>query len=1201
MGRFGLAEPSRHHCRDRPITVYLSRLDIIGFKSFANKINLSFDEGMTAIVGPNGCGKTNVVDAIRWALGEQKPTMLRSDKMEDVIFNGTKSRKQLGMAEVSITIQNSKGILPSEYTEVTITRRVYRSGESEYYLNKTLCRLKDIRDLFMDTGMGSDAYSVIELKMVEQILSDSSDERRRLFEESAGVTKYKHRRKEAYRRLDSVRTDLLRVNDILRGVEKQVGTLERQANKAEQYNELSVELRTKEIELLEREYASIASRIGPLRQQLTVAVDQKVRIDVEVRQEEALLDVLRSELNELEEQLHAAQESLSSKQDRIHSFRQNQATATERKRSLENNIERYTNEIRELEKRIEEQRLLRTKHEADLEGLSVGIAAAEKEYGERAAELESFEAQLNQKRLDVKSAQDAVIDLLQKLGVLRNRESQARARVENIRGRVGYTSEESETYRGEIDENVRRIAEITGRHRDLRKRAAEAEVRVHQSEDYRTSLQKSIDDLKHKESDLRAAVERTGARMDFLRGLVESMDGVSDGARFLFTDPVWKSRVRTTVGETVTTDQEYRIAIENALGDTVGYVIVDSGEAAYAAMAHLKKEQKGRATFICLDRIPPVVNHPHPVEGSGIVGWARDLVTVSGVYDSLVRYILEGTLVVETVEAAKATTGRYTDLRCVTLDGDVVTSKEVVRGGSPRQNEGGQISKRAQLEELRTESERLGHERSQVLNEISTLAGELRGLAIRDLQEEARTLEQEKVQLEVTIAQLEFEKKRAEESIQRNESESQKLESEMQTLRRDLEQLTPEVEELEVNKTRAEKEVGSTSSELETMEVLWQQFSARANDANMKLLGLKGEERSMKQQIEHMAETVATMESTVEERFTQIENAKKESGELGARIAETEEALESAQLEFTFEADRKKVVDKDYSAKRTQIHTIELKLKDERLKQQGSLKAAHDLELKIHDLDTMARALAERAQDEFSLTLGERKPDESEGFDISAARESIRVMKEKLRALGAVNFAAFDEYKSEKERLDFMVAQRNDLEESEKTLIQTIDEINTTAQNQFMETFEKIRENFIMTFKGLFDEGDEADLRLEDGMDPLEARIAIIAKPRGKRPTSIDLLSGGEKTLTAIALLFAIYLVKPSPFCILDEVDAPLDDTNIDRFTRIIRRFSDNTQFVIVTHNKRTMEAANAMYGVTMEEEGVSKLVSVRFNEAAQN
>ncbi|MEK6649410.1 MAG: AAA family ATPase, partial [Bacteroidota bacterium] len=434
--------------------MYLSKLDILGFKSFANKVDLRFDAGMTAIVGPNGCGKTNVVDAIRWALGEQKPTMLRSDKMEDVIFNGTKSRKPLGLAEVSITIENSKGILPSEYTEVTITRRVYRSGESEYYLNKTLCRLKDIRDLFMDTGMGSDAYSVIELKMVEGILSDNSDERRRLFEESAGVTKYKHRRKEAWRRLDSVRTDLLRVSDIMRGVEKAVNTLERQAQKAERYNELLVTLQAREIEVLEREYASVMSHIDPLRQQLSVAVTVKNRIDVEVQQEETLLDVLRSELGDLEDQLQAAQESLTARQNQIHTFQQDQATSRERRRALEDNVDRYEQEIKDLGV----QRATLEQEQVTLAAKRVVVVAsigeAETAYATRKAEFEAFELQVNEKRAEQKSAQDVVIRLLHELSDLRTKESQSRARVENIRGRVGSTSEENEVYRAEIVKNT---------------------------------------------------------------------------------------------------------------------------------------------------------------------------------------------------------------------------------------------------------------------------------------------------------------------------------------------------------------------------------------------------------------------------------------------------------------------------------------------------------------------------------------------------------------------------------------------------------------------------------------------------------------------------------------------------------------------------------------------------------------------------
>jgi chromosome segregation protein len=381
------------------------------------------------------------------------------------------------------------------------------------------------------------------------------------------------------------------------------------------------------------------------------------------------------------------------------------------------------------------------------------------------------------------------------------------------------------------------------------------------------------------------------------------------------------------------------------------------------------------------------------------------------------------------------------------------------------------------------------------------------------------------------------------------------------------------------------------------MEALWNEYSRVANEANVAVLSLKAEERSVQQDIDYAASTLQSVTATFDQRTADIAAAREEIENLTNEMAETEEMLASFRVELTGLSEKKKELDKEVTVKRGQVHDIELKLKDERLRHEGSLKAAHDLEFKIQELTMKAENLKVRAKEEFDLELELQSFEDNETFDFHAAREEVRLLKEKIRALGPVNFAAFDEYKSEKERLDFVNAQRKDLVESEQTLMATIEEINTTAQRQFLETFGKIRDNFITTFKGLFDEGDECDLRLEEDVDPLEAKIEIIAKPRGKRPTSIDLLSGGEKTLTAIALLFAIYLVKPSPFCILDEVDAPLDDSNIDRFTRILRKFSDNTQFIVVTHNKRTMEATNAMYGVTMEEEGVSKLVSVRFNE----
>ena len=1181
--------------------MYLSKLEVFGFKSFAQKINLSFDSGMTAIVGPNGCGKTNVVDAIRWALGEQRPTMLRSDKMEDVIFNGTKNRKPLSIAEVSLTIENTRGILPSEYTEVVVTRRVYRSGESEYYLNKTLCRLKDIRDLFMDTGMGSDAYSVIELKMVETILSDSTDERRRLFEEAAGVTKYKHRRKEAIRKLENVQHDLTRVSDIVREVQKAVNSLERQAHKAKRYNEFAKQVQTLETNLMTREYASIVTKIDPLQGQLNLVVTEKTKIDVELSQEETLLDVLRTEMNELEDRMGELQLAHSDQQVKVHEFERTIATSSERRRSLSVNIDRYEKEKVQL--RQQEEELGRKQEELQLTLATVRqkSVTAEQTYSLKKAELDQFERQLNDKKAEMKAHQDRVITLLQEVSDLRNKEGQAKARTDNLRGRIDYTAEENQISADDISKNSELVVHLTTEDRELRRKHAEAEVRVHQMEERKVELQKELETYRNRDFELRSIIDRKQAKMDFLKGLVENYDGYSEGAQFLIKSGDWKSIVETTVGEAATVDPRYRIAIESALGEASGYVIVAGIDHAYAAIEYLKKHQKGKATFICLDRLPRLMDHRPLFTEPGIVGWASSLVHTEDRFRELYRVLLDDTLIVADVSIARQLVGREKGVRCVTLEGEIVTNKGVLRGGSVRQDEGGHIGGRSQLGEMAEEIHGLERQRERLLNEVEQKNDEINRIDVKQLLEEAKALEQEMTTVEIRIAQLEFEKKRAHETIERNQIEVQKLQQEIAVLQHELSNLGPSIGRLENEKAEAERLSGAAASELETMEVLWNEYSRVAAEANVHVLNLKGEERSIQQDIDYAGSTLQSIAETFERRTAEILAARDEIERLGIEMKEIEDFLTSARAELGSLSEKRKTFEKEVTAKRGQVHEIELKLKDERSRHEGSLKAAHDLEIKIQELTMKAENLKVRAMEEFELDLQLQTFEDNETFDFHAAREEVRLLKEKIRSLGPVNFAAFDEYKSEKERLDFVNAQRKDLVESEQTLLSTIEEINTTAQRQFMDTFAKIRENFITTFKGLFDEGDECDLRLEDGVDPLEARIEIVAKPRGKRPTSIDLLSGGEKTLTAIALLFAIYLVKPSPFCILDEVDAPLDDSNIDRFTRILRKFSNNTQFIVVTHNKRTMEAANALYGVTMEEEGVSKLVSVRFNETVPN
>jgi chromosome segregation protein len=797
----------------------------------------------------------------------------------------------------------------------------------------------------------------------------------------------------------------------------------------------------------------------------------------------------------------------------------------------------------------------------------------------------------------MKAHQDRVIVLLHEVSEVRNREGHARARTENLRGRIDYTADENQRSKEEIEKNSELVLHLSAEDRELRRKHAEAEVRVHQKEARKIELQKELESLRDRDFEMRTTIDRKQAKMDFLKGLVENFDGYSEGARYLITSGDWKSIVETTVGEAAKVDPRYRIAIESALGDTSGYVIVSNIDHAYGAIEYLKKEQKGKATFICLDRLPKLMDHRPMFADPGVVGWAGSLVHADVRYMDVYRVLLDDTLVVTDVEVARQLVGRDKGIRCVTLEGEIVTNKGVLRGGSVRQDEGGHIGGRSQLEEMAEEIRGLERQRERMMHEVESRNDELSRIDVKQLLEEAKALELEMTTVEIRIAQLEFEKKRAGEIIERNQTEAQKLQQEIELLAQELNALGPAVERLEQEKTEAERLSGAAASELETMEALWNEYSRVTNEASVHVLSLKGEERSVHQDIDHTASTLQSVVATFDQRTADIVAAREEIEHLAIDMKETEDGLSSARVELTSLNEKKKALEKEVAAKRGQVHEIDLKLKDERLRHEGSLKAAYDLEMKIQELTMRAENLKSRAKEEFDLELELQTFEDNETFDFHVAREEVRTLKEKIRALGPVNFAAFDEYKSEKERLDFVNAQRKDLVDSEHTLMATIEEINTTAQHQFLETFGKIRENFITTFKGLFDEGDECDLRIDDEVDPLEARIEIIAKPRGKRPTSIDLLSGGEKTLTAIALLFAIYLVKPSPFCILDEVDAPLDDSNIDRFTRILRKFSDNTQFIVVTHNKRTMEAANALYGVTMEEEGVSKLVSVRFNE----
>jgi chromosome segregation protein len=744
------------------------------------------------------------------------------------------------------------------------------------------------------------------------------------------------------------------------------------------------------------------------------------------------------------------------------------------------------------------------------------------------------------------------------------------------------------------------IANLSQEDKSLRRVLTEAEMGYYEAEAKKKVLNGRIDELHAQEVALRSEIAQIAAKVDFLKGLIESGEGLSEGVRFLSSSDQWTASRHLTVADAVVAEERFRAAIESALGESTGFIIVDSAEDTERGIALLKQERQGKATFVCLDRVPRIAARLNIPKMPGIVGWATDLVEIDAAHTQLFQFLLDRTLIVEGRPIAAEAVEKIAGIRCVTLDGEIETGVGITRGGSMRKDEGGIIGKKAQIEGFQQEISLLNEQLASLRFSQEELIREHDDIQLKSFGEAVKNIEKEMSGVEMHIAQLEFEKRHARDIITKNIQEIETLSSSVKDLLAEIEAGTPYLEKLKNEKAEVERSMEADSVDLNLLETEWNTRSKAVNDLGIKIVAQHGEYQNVQSDLKRAQSAVDDASAMLARRESDAQSALTDIGL--AEVGMQENAVELGKLNEelnTLQAQRSAIEDESTHI-REEIHRIELRIKDARRHHDDSLQAVHDLELKIADLTAKSDHIKARALEEYEISLQLKTYPDDEFVDFATLREEIQALRERLKSLGNINFAAYEEYTTEKERFEFLTAQRKDLLEAEKTLISTIEEINSTAQRKFLETFALIRTNFIETFKSLFDPGDECDLRLEDGVDPLEGQIEIIAKPRGKRPTSIDLLSGGEKTLTATALLFAIYLVKPSPFCILDEVDAPLDDANIDRFTRILSKFSNNTQFIVVTHNKRTMEAANALYGVTMEEEGVSKLVTVRFNQGSE-
>ncbi len=1175
--------------------MYLSKLEVVGFKSFAQKTVFNLSEGIAAIVGPNGCGKTNVVDAIRWVLGEQKTAVLRSDLMENVIFNGTKTRKPLGMAEVSLTLQNNKNKLPLEYTEVTITRRLFRSGDSQYLLNNTQCRLRDITDLFMDTGMGANSYSVIELKMVEAILSGKPEERRSLFEEAAGVVRYKLRRKEANRKLQNVQADLTRVEDIISEVRKLVNSLKRQAAKTRRYNKLMEQHKEVDLNILKFKYQQENAYLNERQEKISKVKSEKKERELRVKESEDNLSEIEKKSSALEKEYIAARDRETELERQTAQKTKDIAIAQEKVQSRREKQRRINSEIENLNQEISSttQNLKETRH--NIEYIKKEIFTNGEALDENSEMKASAYKKLSELREHVNQRNEQIISVENRIRSLKQSERRLLERKESIDRKIKSDSENIERLNKEISELEYSLQEKVSLDIKLEGEIKDAEDRLKHAQRRQEELNRLLDEQRSRINELDRTINSKKNSLELLSGLIDS----GETAKYLLKEKNWKpAGEKTLLSELAGADEKYRLAVNAALGEAAHFFVADNKNDAESAFALLKQNDKGKVSFLCRDRIPEMPPPEAAPEGNGFYGWASEIIRVDDNIRSAVRAITGETLIVEDIENAFKAVEEKIAERAVTLKGELVGKEGIYRGGSVTKTEGRTIGKRERIKKLKKEILALQEDITAERNVFSKTKEELSNININALNGELRSKESEKNKNSQELSKLKYRRESIENNISLLEQNSKSLQEERLSIEKENTSSAEELGALENDLKIFNEKLAEIKKDLSEAEDNYEQWADSTRQSELKAVKLKSELENMEKEVERLEQSVLNAQNKIRQEKDEYHNAETTVSELTKNIERfTKELEEIKKLSGEAEAKRK-FLKEELDSLQEQVQSYSNDLKRLRESYRESVDNVHKLELELSEHQTQRRNLLSKVQEKHEINLEENNTPLPGNFDFDDSQTELLDLKEKLNTIGSVNFLALEEFEEQQNRLDFYEKQMKDLTDSEKNLQETIEEINRTAEQKFLETFDDIQKNFQDLFKTLFGNEGEASLHLAEG-NPLEANIEIIARPPGKRPHAIDMLSGGEKTLTAIALLFGIYLVKPSPFCILDEVDAPLDDSNIDKFIKLIRRFSEETQFLIVTHNKRSMAAADTMYGITMQEEGISKVVSAKLSETA--
>ena len=1174
----------------------LNQLEIFGFKSFAQKIVIPFEPGITAIVGPNGCGKSNVVEAIRWVLGEQRAGTFRSQRMEDVIFAGTRQRKALGMAEVALSIENRDNALPVEFAEVVLTRRLFRSGESDYLLNKIPCRLLDITNLLMDTGLGQGAYAVMEQGMVDEIISDKTENRRRILEEAAGITKYKVRRRSTKNRLEATQADLQRIEDIIAEVKRQVDHLGRQVGRARRYRELKEELDQLDVRLGAQRFFALSAQISPLQDEFTALSTAAEEGYTRFTSREAELEKVRLALTEAEKAMQEAGFELNRRIEAIHEREQLFVAVRERREAAEQIRERTARECADYSSQREAVQQQHRDNVAHLDEARTAFVQIERElqaHQQRTAQAEeeyaSYRAELDQRQ---------------------------RGRMDHLRqgGEISRALERQQTERDALDERavaMRGEEDTTAAERDqVLQAAAAAEAALAETRQQLSTCQqqrtaaraacdqteKTLRDLGEQRDEARRLAEANQARLQVLEKVRAGYEGYQSGVRTLMLDSPHAALFRGVLGDLVEVEAQHARAVEVALGESLQALISHSDSGLLKGIAHLRA-RSGRVGILSLEAPPRTLGpalDPDPMPG--LHGPLLDCVRPEASIAPLIAGLLHNTFLVDDLQTALALTRRYPSayVRCVTPDGDAVDLFGLASGGQSQSEDSGVLSRGREIRTLRSLVAHQNARYAALVPRLDALAEQLNALTQRleTLAVESETWhtkEREQVhQYQRACADAE----RLAARLKQLHSESTSLAKRRQALDQSIAEQAEYLRHNEAESTRLSEESSTLEENLkksethrrEQREVLGTLQVDHARTAEI-VQGLERDANRLKNIDSNLHNNIERLAA----EGTEAERQQAECSVRSTALADELKGLHQGRETLAAEQNQRR---QNWAAANT--HNRELQENISHLQRQLNDQREHrtTLEVRISELQLQTQHIRTRLQEEYHCDVAAMGP-LNEAIDEEATQQRIDQLRQSLHRLGSVHLGVLEEHQEQKERYDFLRQQRDDLVIAAADLQKTLSLIDRTARRMFLKSFEQIREKFKGTFVRFFP-GGEADLRLEENVDSLEAHIDIIARPRGKRLQNIALLSGGERALTAISLLFAIYQVKPSPFCILDEVDAPLDDANINRFVRVLKEFARETQFVVVTHNKITMAEADALHGVTMPEEGVSQLVSVR-------